>query len=251
MPRRNSPVKSKGHKTAILARSSGAVDIQFHGAFGVDLMRAQNPELSDLAHHLGENGIAAFCPTTLSTNPDDLASAVARLGRWIRRSRTSPTFPKTSALPLGIHLEGPFINSACCGAHPPKLIRPLDLNELEVLWNLSQETLKVLTVAPETLSMTNLSHLVAWARERKISLSIGHSKATEEQALLAFNQGFRGITHTSECPSVPPTRSRTIGCGISVSSELRRNHYRPNPRRAFCDPVDRRTATRSSTLLCF
>jgi N-acetylglucosamine-6-phosphate deacetylase len=222
VPRRNSPVKLKGksggrkstRRTSqiaggklsknlqslkvlgkVLARSTGVVDLHFHGAFGVDLMRAQNPELGDLAHYLGEHGIAAFCPTTLSTEPDDLAAAVARLGRWIRRSRTSPTFPKTSALPLGIHLEGPFINTACCGAHPPELIRPFDINELETLWNLSQETLKILTIAPETLSPSSLSHLAAWARERNISLSLGHSNATEEQALHAFNHGFRGITH--------------------------------------------------------
>lgn len=161
----------------------------------MDLMRAQSPELDDLAHHLGEQGIAGFCPTTLSTNPDDLAGAVARLGRWIRRARNSPTFPRTSAVPLGIHLEGPFINSACCGAHPPELIRAFDINELETLWNLSQETLKILTIAPETLSTTSLAHLTAWANQRKVTLSIGHSKATEELAFEAFNQGFRGITH--------------------------------------------------------
>jgi N-acetylglucosamine-6-phosphate deacetylase len=201
VPRRNSPVKLKGRKSArnpstkVLARSSGAVDLHFHGAFGVDLMGAQNPELEDLAHGLGAQGLAAFCPTTLSTNPDDLANAVERLGRWIRRARTSPTFSKSAALPLGIHLEGPFINSACCGAHPPELIRPFDFKELERLWDLSRGMIKILTLAPEMLSEATLLRLTGWAKERGVSLSVGHSKATEAQALNAFSHGFRGITH--------------------------------------------------------
>jgi N-acetylglucosamine-6-phosphate deacetylase len=205
VPRRNSAVKSKARKTkeVLLARSLGAVDLHFHGAFGIDLMKAQNPELNELAEQLWQEGVAAFCPTTLSTSPDALAEAVERLGRWIRRSRNKPIDSRASgvspiqksAVPLGVHLEGPFINSNCCGAHPPELIRPFDLKELERLWNVSQETLKILTLAPEHLNEDSLTQLVRWCHDRQVVLSIGHSKATESQARHAFQAGFRGITH--------------------------------------------------------
>jgi N-acetylglucosamine-6-phosphate deacetylase len=55
--------------------------------------------------------------------------------------------------------------------------------------------LKIITLAPEILSSEELSHIVIWAEARKISLSLGHSKATENQAQKAFQRGFRGITH--------------------------------------------------------
>jgi N-acetylglucosamine-6-phosphate deacetylase len=194
VPRRKTSVKGKQLKSqpTLLAHSLGAIDIHFHGAFGIDLMNAQNPELDETAHQLGRLGIAGFCPTTLSVSPDELAVAVERLGRWIHRAKRLPT---TSALPLGIHLEGPFINITCCGAHPPELIRKLDFDELELLWELSQNTLKIITLAPETLVDADLDRLLKWARTRKIALSVGHSKATEKQASLAFSKGFRGITH--------------------------------------------------------
>lgn len=154
-------------------------------------MKAGDGDLDQLSELLWNGGIAGFCPTTLSTHPGDLAQAVGRIGRWIKNF--SPK--KRGALPLGIHLEGPFINEACCGAHPPELIRPLNFQELENLWYQSHETLRILTIAPETLSRESLHELTQWAKKRKISLSLGHSKASEKQAETAFDAGFRGITH--------------------------------------------------------
>jgi N-acetylglucosamine-6-phosphate deacetylase len=167
------------------------VDIHFHGAFGIDLMVAEKKELDQLSKKLWAHGIAAFCPTTLSEAPDPLRATVARLGNWIRSFKRSTP----GAIPLGIHLEGPFINPAACGAHPPKIIRPATIEELEDLWEASQQTLKILTIAPETLDQRTLIRLVSWTSERKIMLSLGHSRATEEQARWAFDSGFRGVTH--------------------------------------------------------
>lgn len=160
-------------------------------------MTAKPYELAELGRKLWRHGVAGYCPTTLSTRPKDLALAVTHLGQWIRSENSAPTRrgEPLRALPLGIHLEGPFINSGCCGAHPPSRIRPLDFAELENLWQLSQGTLRILTVAPETLSREHLRHLSIWAHARGISLSLGHSKATEIQARQAFETGFRGITH--------------------------------------------------------
>jgi N-acetylglucosamine-6-phosphate deacetylase len=195
VPRRKTLVKRKQPQKAtptVLARSLGAIDIHFHGAFGIDLMSAQSPELDETAHQLGRLGIAGFCPTTLSVSPDELAVAVERLGRWTKRAKN---LPSSSALPLGIHLEGPFINPGCCGAHPPELIRKLDFKELEHLRELSQNTLKIVTLSPESLIEVDLKRLTKWAQTHQINLSIGHSKATEKQAEVAFSSGFRGITH--------------------------------------------------------
>jgi N-acetylglucosamine-6-phosphate deacetylase len=170
----------------------GPIDIHFHGAFGIDLMRAQASELDELAMRLGKAGVAAFCPTTLSVPFPELREAVSRLGAWIT---CSARLPAPSAIPLGIHLEGPYIHPGACGAHPLEAIRPLDFDELELLWKDSQHHLKILTVAPERLSLPQIKKLVAWTEKRKIKLSLGHSKATEEQANQAFDLGFSGLTH--------------------------------------------------------
>lgn len=170
-------------------KSFGAVDLHFHGAFGVDLMTAEADGLNYLSEELWKKGVAAFSATTLSASAKDLQSTVRRLGAWIR-SDSAP-----GARPLGIHLEGPFLNRDAAGAHSPGILRPLTLVELEKLWDASKQTLQILTLAPETLTPALQIQLARWAEERKIRLSIGHTRCTEAQAKSAFDAGFSGVTH--------------------------------------------------------
>ena len=152
-------------------------------------MTATPTELETLSEKLWQKGIAAFCPTTLSVAPKPLLETVSRLGAWIRRTKTA------GAIPLGLHLEGPFIHPEACGAHPSEIIRPLTLKELNTLWEASFHSLKIVTFAPELLTSTALKALVSWANTRKITLSLGHSRATTAQAQQAFDLGVRGLTH--------------------------------------------------------
>jgi N-acetylglucosamine-6-phosphate deacetylase len=196
VPRRKTAVKNISRR---LLTTPGSIDLHFHGAFGIDLMTASPEAMTDLSERLYQGGVSAFCPTTLSAPRQELSETVERMGPWIRnqwnqaKASRKPGHRSHQALPLGIHLEGPFIHPQSRGAHPPHAIRPIELSELEKLWELSQNTLKILTVAPETVA--NLKELAAWCKKRKIVLSLGHSKATEEQASQAFDQGFSGVTH--------------------------------------------------------
>lgn len=152
-------------------------------------MTAKVPELDALSRTLGQNGVAGFCPTTLSTNPEDLRKSLETLGKWIRRGL------HPGAIPLGIHLEGPFIHPGACGAHPKDQTRKFTWKEFQSLWMASQGTLKILTLAPEQIRPADLTQLVGFAKKQKIRLSLGHSKASQKDAEKAFNQGFTSVTH--------------------------------------------------------
>lgn len=165
------------------------MDIHFHGAFGIDLVRDSEKDWNDLSDSLWKHQVAAFCPTTLSLSRRELLDAVSRLGGWIE-NKSAP-----GARPLGIHLEGPFLASGACGAHPKGNLRPFDPTELEALWEKSRGTLKILTLAPELLSPSVRKKLVQWCARRKIRLAAGHCNATEAQASEAFEAGFKGVTH--------------------------------------------------------
>ncbi|MEO5970345.1 MAG: hypothetical protein ABIQ95_10500 [Bdellovibrionia bacterium] len=192
----------------------GLVDIHFHGAFGIDLMSASPQEFKQLSEALWKKGIAGFCPTTVSAPKKTLNSSVHRLGQWIREKKSSD---RNGAIPLGIHLEGPFLSSGACGAHPPSAIRKFDWEELQDLWAASQETLKILTLAPESLNREEIRALGTWCSERKIVLSLGHSLASKQQAELAFDYGFSGITHAW---NAMPFHSRTPGIlGAAIGRE--------------------------------
>lgn len=199
MPRQSRTVKNNllaSRRSGLT--SAGMVDIHFHGAYGIDLMRAQEPELDHLSALLWADGIAAFCPTTLSASSGDLLQAVETLGAWVRKLQTEwhpDPARDPRAYPLGLHLEGPFINSGACGAHPAEVIRPLQFRELNALWDASHKTIKILTIAPETLSTADLKRLVKWASKRRVVLSLGHSRASQEEASAAIDLGFSGVTH--------------------------------------------------------
>ncbi len=168
------------------------VDLHFHGAYGIDLMTASASELKTLSTRLGKDGVAGFCATTLSAPRAELKAVVARLGQWIRQTEVDPD----GAMPLGIHLEGPFIGPAACGAHPPDSIRPVDMAEIEELWEMSQHTLKIMTVAPEAFKKTSdRAALIKFCRKNRIQLSLGHTACTEKEAQEAFQLGFKGLTH--------------------------------------------------------
>lgn len=196
------------HLKTTVAQTIGAIDLHFHGAFGIDLMSASPQDLDELSLHLWRSGIAGFCPTTLSASPRQLGQTVQSLGKWIR----SGSFP--GAHPLGIHLEGPWINSERRGAHPARHIRPWNPDELEQLWELSQNTIKIITLAPELLSPQQLQWLVKWTQKRQILLSAGHSGATQAQAQRAFKAGIQGVTHSWNAMSYHHREAGIMGAAL-------------------------------------
>src|SRR5262249_25976094 len=126
-------------KTAVKIKCCGAVDIHFHGAFGIDLMTASFDQLDRLSLRLTARGALGFRPPTLSVPYPELRQAIRRLGHWVS-VRTRDRLPG-AAFPLGIHLEGPYLSPHACGAHAPRCLRKFDLHELETLWNDSQKQL--------------------------------------------------------------------------------------------------------------
>jgi hypothetical protein len=218
-------------------------------------MTATPRDLDALSDRLWQRGLGGFCATTLSATKEDLHPAIEKLGNWIRRGK----FP--GAWPLGLHLEGPFLSPSAAGAHPPGAIRPLRFEELERLWELSQGTLKILTIAPETLAPTMLPRLAAWARDRGVALSLGHSQATEEQAHAAFQAGFRGVTHAwnamrfhhrSPGPlgaalGLPGVYVELIVDGIHVAPSIARWVMRLHPRTCLVSDCAPAAATDSGT----
>ncbi len=165
-------------------------------------MTATPQQLDFLAARLARSGISAFCPTTLSAPVKDLENAVRTIGEWCHsrqkefKSRDKNAHPRM-AYPAGIHLEGPFLSPNNRGAHPENAVRPLDLEELEHLWKCSRSTIKIITVAPESArnNLALLKKLCAWAKKRKIILSLGHSGASAAESAKLFRLGFGGVTH--------------------------------------------------------
>lgn len=93
---------------------------------------------------------------------------------------------------LGVHLEGPFINSIRAGAQPLEHIYSPCLDTFQQFQLASGNHIKIVTMAPE---MPNGYLLVKKLSESGIIASIGHSDALYEEMILAMEAGAKHVTH--------------------------------------------------------
>jgi N-acetylglucosamine-6-phosphate deacetylase len=158
----------------------GFVDLQLNGAFGIDI--ATDPRrLPQISTSLPKTGTTSYLPT-LVTLP---------LGRYPGVLSGIPLDTGSGAEPLGLHLEGPFINPLKRGAHPVESVAVPDPETLQRLLDLA--TIKMVTAAPELSGFPSLARV---AGEREVLVSLGHSDASFEEALAALDSGACASAHS-------------------------------------------------------
>ncbi len=174
--------------------SPGFIDLQIYGT-GNDLYSADlsSDSLLRIEHNLLKQGCTSFC-LTLATNTLELFKEAIHVYQQT----------KTKAV-LGLHLEGPFLNSKKRGAHPEDLILPISIERLEDLFQHATDAVKVMTVAPELLDDACLSYLKA----KGILVSAGHSNASFSEAFSMFDKGVSTVTHLWNAMS--PLYHREVG----------------------------------------
>ncbi|HZQ09005.1 MAG TPA: N-acetylglucosamine-6-phosphate deacetylase [Anaerolineae bacterium] len=181
----------------------GFIDLQLNGAFGDDF--TTNPEtIWRVAAQLPRYGITAFLPT-LVTCP---LTHVETARRIVLQDRPA-TFQ--GAEPLGLHVEGPFLNPQKKGAHNQKYLRDPDPSLIQD-WS-PQSGVRLVTLAPE---LPNALAMVEELATQGIIVSAGHSMATLEEANAGFAAGIRYATHLFN--AMPPLDHRAPGIVGAVLS---------------------------------
>lgn len=94
----------------------------------------------------------------------------------------------------GIHLEGPYLSHARCGAHEPSLLRSPAIDELSALIDAGQGSISMVTLAPE---LDGGIEAVEYLTSRGVTVALGHSQADVETTNAAFAAGAKLITHFS------------------------------------------------------
>jgi N-acetylglucosamine-6-phosphate deacetylase len=160
----------------------GFVDLQVNGALGVDV--ATEPHrVAELSEALLSTGTTAYLPTLISSPESLYEEALPALAAAIGG-------PSSGAEPLGVHLEGPFINLDRRGAHAAAHILPPDPGLLAHLLDLGP--VRMVTLAPE---LEGSGELMTLASRRGASVSAGHSDAPFEVAYEALDASVAGVTH--------------------------------------------------------
>jgi N-acetylglucosamine-6-phosphate deacetylase len=165
-----------------LLLTPGFIDLQFNGGFGSDFT-ADPTTIWPVAAQLPQHGVTAFLPTIITAPLEKSA-----LGRRVVSEGRPAGY--CGATPLGLHIEGPFLNPAKKGAHNPNYLRLPDLDAVRD-WS-PDSGVRLATLAPE---LTGALEVVEALSSRGVLVSAGHSMATYDQAVAGFDAGVRYGTH--------------------------------------------------------
>ena len=160
----------------------GLVDLQINGAFGMDFT-AEPATIFPVAQRLPRYGVTRFLPTIVTSPLERIARAQAVL-------QSGPPEGFRGAIPIGLHVEGPFLNPGRKGAHRQEYLLP---PSLEAYAKLSPESgVRLVTLAPE---LPGALEVITELSRRGIVVSAGHSLASLDQAREGFRAGIRYATH--------------------------------------------------------
>ncbi len=158
----------------------GLIDLQIYGTGGNLFSETLS---ADAVHFIEKELLSQGCTSfylTLATN------TISVFDKAIHAFKEAS--PRVA---LGLHLEGPFLNTKKRGAHPAALIVKADLPTLRHLFEGNEDAIGIITVAPELLERECLDYLVS----KGVLISAGHTDATLEEAVDAFGSGIKAATH--------------------------------------------------------
>jgi N-acetylglucosamine-6-phosphate deacetylase len=162
----------------------GFIDVHIHGSVGVDTMNASAAQLGEIGEFLATQGVTGWLPTFVPGADEDYARGVEAISKAAQN--------ETGARVLGVHYEGPFVNSAQCGALHAEYFKtysdPADVDRLPVPAGLVRMT----TLAPE---IEGGVELVRELKSRGWVISIGHTRASLDVLDRALAAGARHMTH--------------------------------------------------------
>lgn len=175
----------------------GYVDLHIHGSAGFDVMDDNTEALPAIEQLLARHGVTSYFPTTVTAPMDTTLRALERLANAIeereQKREENNAQGQSRALPLGIHLEGPFISHARRGVHPLESLLPPKLRTFEQLWQAARGRIRMMTIAPE---LEDAPEVIAEAAGRGVCVSLGHSDADFAEAERGIAAGAWHATHT-------------------------------------------------------
>lgn len=163
----------------------GFLDIHCHGAFEFDTNDANEEGLRNWTKNIVSEGVTGLLATTITQSEEVLTKAVANVAKVMEDGYEGAEI-------LGIHFEGPYLDMVYKGAQPEQYIVKPTVEQFERYQAAAKGHIVYLTMATETDEDFALTRYLT---EHGVVVSIGHSAATYEQAVMAYAHGARSMTH--------------------------------------------------------
>lgn len=192
----------------------GFIDVHTHGGGGFNLHTTDAEEICAYTRWAPQTGVTSFLIGVVGTPgalpEQQLTAAVQAIEDY------DPANKRTE--PLGIHLEGPYISLHRKGAHLPEWLRMPDEAETERLLKLTNGHLSLITLAPE---LPGAPAMIRRLVEAGVTVSMGHTDATYEQACEAIQLGVTHMTHCFNAMRSLHHRNPGPIAAVAQSSQVR------------------------------
>ena len=221
----------------------GFIDLHVHGALGRDAMEASPEGFQTVCDYHASGGTTSLLLATATAPLDSIADVLSAIGECCCSIKQI----------AGVHVEGPFISKAKCGAQRAEFIENPSRASVQQLLDYA-DVIKRITIAPE---LRGAFEAIENFHAHGISVSGGHSDAWDEEAQEGFARGMRSVTHSFNCMSSarrrgiyrvggllefalsePRISCELIADGHHVSETLMKMLYRAKGPRGICLVTD-------------
>ena len=163
----------------------GFIDIHCHGAYTFDTNDANEEGLRNWTKGIVDEGVTGFLATTITQSEEVLTNAVKNVAKVVKDGYEGAEI-------LGIHFEGPYLDMKYKGAQPEQYIVKPSVEQFKRYQEAADGLIKVITMATE---QDDNFELTEYCAKNGVVVSIGHSAATYEQAVMAYAHGATSMTH--------------------------------------------------------
>jgi N-acetylglucosamine-6-phosphate deacetylase len=183
----------------------GFVEMHVHGGDGASYSSGIDAELSRAAMFHRRHGTTTTLASLVTAPPGDLLAAVSALADATH-----------AGIVAGIHLEGPWLSPARCGAHDCEQVRDPEPAEVDTLLAAGGGAIRMVTLAPERPGSDEaISRLV----DAGVIVAVGHTDASYEQTCHAIELGATVGTHIFN--AMRPLHHREPGPALALLEDPR------------------------------
>jgi len=170
----------------------GFIDLHHHGGGGISFEAGADPaQMAEHAAWVAQHGVTGFLRTIAAPTQDDLLTL-------IRTHVDQMNHTAGGARPLGLHLEGPYLNPDKAGAFNPGWLRVIDLDEIRAWLEAGQGWIKMVTLSPELPGAFEAARLL---KDAGVVVALGHTTTDFDTASRALAGDFSHSTHTFNAQS--------------------------------------------------
>ena len=161
----------------------GFIDLHCHGCMGMAFMGASEEEFRKISDFHLSHGTTTMLATTSTSSMDETEKTLETYAEYTKNNSNS--------ILKGMHLEGPWLNSAQCGAQAVKFMRLPQSEEIETLKKKYPFILRA-GAAPELEGGMEFGRK---GTELGVVMSVAHSDATFTDIECALQNGYVLMTH--------------------------------------------------------